>query len=84
MKKLLAVLSILAFLFIAGPVAADWVDDLPLSSDINYIGVAFQDSDGIVTLKTKSGSCMEYYVVDDEIAKARKCGDTDWKDFVKE
>ena len=83
MKKLLAVLSILAFLFVAGPVAADWVDDLPLSSDINYIGVAFQDDDGIVTLKTKSGSCMEYKIVDNEISKMRNCGDVNWKNFVK-
>lgn len=84
MKKFLAVLSVLAFLFVAGPVSADWVDDLkPLPNGITYIGVEFQGDNGMVVLKTKSGSCTEYKIIDNEITKARKCGDADWSDFVK-
>jgi hypothetical protein len=82
MKKFLAVLSVLAFLFIAGPVSADWVKDLPVKKNTTHIGVKFVGSVGIVTLKTKDGSCMEYRIVDNEIAKVRKC-DGPWEDFVK-
>lgn len=84
MKKLLAVLSILAFLFVAGPVSADWVDDLkPLPAGITHLGVKFQGDTGIVVLKTESGCCVEYKIEGNRIAKTRNCGDTDWKDFVK-
>ena len=81
MKKLLAVLSILAFLFVAGPVSADWVSDISLTEDVVFISVKFKDDKGTVVIKTKSGNCMEYYVVDNEIAKMRECNDTEW--FVK-
>ena len=84
MKKLLAVLSILAFLLVAGPVSADWVDDLkPLPQGVTNIGVKFQGNNGVVTIRTKSGSCMEYKIADDHIVKMHKCGDTDWSDFIK-
>jgi len=84
MKKFLVLLSILAFLFVAGPVSADWVDDLkPLPAGVTYIGVKFQGDTGVVVLKTKSGSCVEYKIEADKIAKMRDCGDADWKNFIK-
>ncbi|MGB2828406.1 MAG: hypothetical protein WBC50_09480 [Dehalococcoidales bacterium] len=82
MKKFLAVLSVLAFLFVAGPVQADWVSDLPIPKNVNTIGLKFTGGVGIITLKAKDGSCMEYRIVDNEIAKVRKC-DGPWEDFVK-
>ena len=84
MKKFLIVLSVLAFLLIAGPVQADWVDDVNITSDTNFIGADFSGKCGIVTLKTKSGSCVQYKIVDEEIVATKKCGNTDWEDFVKE
>jgi hypothetical protein len=86
MKKFLVVLSVLALLLIAGPVQANWVNDLPLPSieKIALISVDFSSSNGIVIVKTKDGSCMKYKIVDEEIVSTKKCGDTDWKDFVKE
>ena len=84
MRKLLAVLSVLAFLLVAGPVSADWVDDLkPLPQGVTYIGVMFQGNDGIVVIRTKEGCCAEYKIVDGRIAKVRECDNEDWKDFVK-
>jgi hypothetical protein len=82
MKKFLAVLSVLAFLFIAGPVSADWVKDIPIMKNTTHIGIKFTGEVGIVTLKAADGSCMEYRIVDNEIAKVRKCGEP-WEDFVK-
>ena len=84
MKKLLAILSILAFLLVAGPVSADWLDDLkPLPRGIIHISVKFHGNIGIVSLKNKNGNCTEYKVVDGNISKMRKCGDIVWGDFVK-
>lgn len=82
MKKFLAVLSVLAFLFIAGPVSADWIDDLPIPNNVDTIGLRFTGDVGIATLQTKEGSCMQYKIVDNEISKVRKC-DGPWEDFVK-
>jgi len=85
MKKFLVVLSVLALLLIAGPVQADWTSDLPITEDTNFIGAKFSaDNIGIITLKTKSGSCMKYKIVGDEIVKIKKCSDANWKDFIKE
>jgi len=83
MKKFLAVLSVLAFLFVAGPVSADWVSDLPLPENVTVIGVKFVDKVGTVTIEAWDGNCTQYKVVDNEIAAQRKCGDVDWSDFVK-
>jgi len=87
MKKLLAILSILAFILVAVPVQADWVHDLPLSGipeDVAYLSIKTIDKNVIiVTLETKDVACTEYKVVKGEITKTRKCGGTDWKDFVK-
>jgi len=83
MKRFLVVLSVLALLLIAGPVQADWVDDVNITKDTNFIGADFSGNFGIVTLKTKSGSCVQYKIVDEEIVATKKCGDTDWKGFIK-
>lgn len=84
MKKLLAVLSVLAFLLVAGPVAADWAYDLPIEKGTNHLGlVVHEDNTMIVTLGVLGSSCKEYKIVAGEIIKTRNCGDTDWKDFVK-
>ena len=87
MKKLLVSLSILAFLFTAGTVSADWIDDIkPLPAKIDYISVKFQGgkgSNGVVVLKTKDGICIEYKIFGDKVVKTRTCSDVDWKDFVK-
>lgn len=87
MKRLLAILSVLAFIFIAIPVQADWAHDLPLSGipeDVAYLSIKTIDRNVIiVTLETKDVACTEYKVVKGEILKARKCGSIDWKDFVK-
>lgn len=84
MKKFLVLLSILAFLFIAGPVSADWVDDLkPLPAGVTYIGVVFQGDDGVVIIRTKSGCCAEYKIEGNKIVKMRGCDNEDWGDFVK-
>ena len=87
MKKFLVLSVALVFLLmgpIMGPVSADWVDDLkPLPMGVTYISVKFQGDTGIVVIETRSGSCMEYRIVDNEIAKMRSCGDAGWKDFVK-
>ena len=84
MKKFLVVLSVLALLLIAGPVQADWIDDLPLSKDVAFIGVDFSSDVGIVTLKTKDGNCMKYRIVNNEIIQMKKCNDTVWEDFTRE
>lgn len=83
MKKLLVVLSVLALLLIAGPVQADWVDDVKITSDTNFIGADFSGNYGVVTLKTKSGNCVVYKIVDEEVVATKKCGDTDWSSFIK-
>lgn len=86
MKKLLIVLSVLAFFFMAGPVSADWVDDLkPLPKEVIHLAVIFMDdgSEGVVVLKTKNGICTEYKIEGDRITKMRNCNNIDWKDFVK-
>jgi hypothetical protein len=82
MKKLLIVLSAVFFLFIAIPAQADWVDDIPIEKNIVFIGMNFQGANGVVTLKTKSGSCVEYKIVDNEIVKMRKCGE-EWNAFTQ-
>lgn len=87
MKRFLAVLSILAFLFIAGPVSANWIDDLPLTSNVVSIEVDFgPDGTGIpvgrITLKTNTGDCKEYYIEYEEITHVRDCGG-EWKTFTK-
>lgn len=85
MKKILILLSILAFLFVAGPVAADWAYDLPIEKGTNHIGlVIHEDNTMIVTVGVLSSSCKEYKIVAGEIIKVRNCGDTSWKDFVKD
>lgn len=85
MKKLLSILGILAVLFIASSSSADWVDDLkPLPAGVNNISVKFQPNgkDGIVTLKTKSGKCTTYKVVNNKVVQLRKCADPDWTTFI--
>jgi hypothetical protein len=37
-----------------------------------------------ITLGVLGSSCKEYRIAAGEIIKVRNCGDTDWKDFVKE
>lgn len=83
MKRFLILLSILAFLLIAGPAQADWTDDLPIPDDICFIGLYFSDVPGIVTLKTRSGSCIKYEIIDNKITRTKKCGDANWTDFAK-
>jgi len=83
MKRILVVLSVLALLLIAGPVQADWVDDVKITGDTNFIGADFSGNYGIVTLKTRSGSCVQYKIVDEEIVATRKCNNKDWVDFKK-
>ena len=84
MKKFLVVLSILALLLIAGPARADWIDDImPLPDGINFVGLDFSGDAGIVTLKTRDGSCVNYKVVNDKVVKTKKCEDADWQDFTR-
>jgi len=82
MKKFLAMSAVLVFLFVAGPVQADWVNDLPVPENVTAIGLKFTDGVGVATIKTGK-SCMQYKIVENEIVKMRKCVDADWKDFVK-
>lgn len=85
MKKFLVCLSILAFLLVAGPAAADWAYDLPVEKGTNHIGlIIHEDNTMIVTLGVLGSSCKEYKIVAGEIIKTRNCGESDWKDFVKE
>lgn len=86
-KTSIAILSVLALLFVAGPAHADWIYDIPLSGipeDVAYISIKAVDRNVfITTVETKDGVCTDYRVVKGEIVKVRKCGDTDWKDYVK-
>jgi len=83
MKKFLILLSVLALLLIAGPAQADWTDYIPIPDGVNYIGLDFSDAAGIVTLKTTSGICVKYEIIDNEITRTKKCGDTNWTDFTR-
>jgi len=83
MRKFLVVLSVLVFLLIAGPVQADWVDDINITNDTNFIGADFSGEYGVVTIKTKSGSCVQYKIVDEEIVATRKCENANWTGFIK-
>ena len=84
MKKLLAILSILAFLFIVGPAQANWASDI-VEKGVTYSSIGLKCVDGVtvVTLKTKDGVCKEYKVVNDKVTGMRDCGDADWSDFTK-
>jgi len=82
-KTSIAILSVLAFLFVAGPVSADWVSDLPLPDNVTVIGVKFTDDIGTVTIEAMDGKCVQYKVIDNEIAGQRQCGTADWANFVK-
>lgn len=85
MKKLLVILSVLAFFLIAVPVQADWAYDLPVEKGTNHIGlIIHEDNTMTITLGVLGSSCKEYRIAAGEIIKVRNCGDTDWKDFVKE
>ena len=84
MKKLLVILSILAFIFVAVPVQADWLYDIiPLHKDIIHLEVKSTGNVMIVKLKAKDGFCEEYKVVNNEVLGTRKCGSIGWKDFIK-
>ena len=83
MKKFLIALSVLALLLIAGPIQADWIDDIGITSNTNFIGANFSGSFGIVTLKTKSGNCVQYKIVGEEVVATRECNIKDWKEFIK-
>ena len=83
MKKFLLILLVPVFSLIAGPVQANWVDDVNITSDTNFIGADFSGKYGIVTLKTKSGNCVQYKIVDEEIVATKKCDDKNWKGFTK-
>lgn len=85
MKKFLTILSLAIFLSLAGAAQADWVKDIPKPKGINYLGIHFneQGTKGEVTIKTKSGDCAKYIVVNNEIVKTRKCADPDWTKFIK-
>jgi len=83
MKRFLVALSVLALLLIAGPVQADWTSDVNITKDTNFIGADFSGNFGIVTLKTKSGNCVQYKIVDEEIVATKKCDDENWRGFVK-
>jgi hypothetical protein len=84
MKKLLVILSVLAFFLIAVPVQADWAYDIPIEKGTNHIGlVIHEDNTMIVTVGVLHSTCKEYKIVAGEIIKVRNCGATDWKDFVK-
>lgn len=85
-KTSIAILSVLAFLFVAGPAQADWIYDIPLSGipeDVAHISIkAVDENINVVTIITKDDVCTEYKVVNSEVAKVRKCGN-EWKIFVK-
>lgn len=86
MKKLLSILGAIALLFIVGASSADWVDDIgPMPAGINDISAKFQPNgkDGVVILKTKTGDCVAYKVVNDQVVQTRKCTEPDWTDFTK-
>jgi len=84
MKKFLIVLSILTFLLIAGPVQADWVEDLVIPNNTTHLNVKFSGvtKKGLVVVKTSS-TCIKYKIVDNEIVKTKKCEDIDWENFSK-
>jgi len=83
MKRLLVILSVLAFFLITVPAQADWAYDLPIEKGTNHLGlVMHEDNTMIVTVGVLGSTCKEYKIVASEIVKVRKCGDADWKDFV--
>jgi len=67
----------------SGLVSADWVSDLPLPDNVTVIGVKFTDDIGTVTIEAMDGKCVQYKVIDNEIAGQRQCGTADWANFVK-
>jgi len=81
MKKLLIILSILAFLLVAGPVQASWVDEIPLGKDVVHIGMHCYGEYCVVTIKNADGICTEYKIVDDKLIELRVCGSTDWSEW---
>ena len=84
MKNLLIIISVLAFFLIAIPVQADWAYDLPVEKGTNHLGlILHEDKTMTITLGVLGSTCKEYKIVAGEIIKARNCGESDWKDFVK-
>lgn len=88
LRKLLITLSIVIFLFAASAVCAEeWFNQLPdrftTFETVERVNVKFlgHGSNLIATFYMKDGSCMQFLVMNDEIAYARKCGEERWMNY---